>query len=109
MMRLPEDLERQWIAQVEQMEAERQMQYVSSAERLAMQKGHEEGREEGATRLLLRLLTHRFGEVPEAVQKRLSTLTLEQTEALVDKALTSQNLATFTQHLPAASETSTSD
>lgn len=112
MMRLPDDLEREWIAQVEQLEAEQHMEYVSSAERFAMQKGEDkglkEGREEGretAIRLLLRLLTHRFGEVPETVQARLSTLALEQTEAFVDVALSSQSLTEFADQLPVAGET----
>ena len=38
--------EEQWIQQVEQLEAERNMQYVTSVERIAMRKGREEGREE---------------------------------------------------------------
>jgi Domain of unknown function (DUF4351) len=112
MMRLPDDLEREWVAQVAQMEAERHMQYVSSVERFAMQKGEDKGRQEGrdegrreeAFRLLLRLVTHRFGDVPESVQTRLRTLTLEQTEVLVDKALISQSLPEFIAQLPPVPE-----
>ena len=96
---------------VEQMEAERHMQYVSSAERFALQKGEDKGRDEGlkegreaAIRLLLRLLTHRFGEVPETVQTRLHTLALEQTEAFVDVALASQSLTEFADQLPVVDE-----
>jgi hypothetical protein len=103
MMRLPDDLEAQWITQVEQLEAERKMQYVTSLERFAMQKGREEGREEGretAIRLLLRLLTHRFGEVPESLPNRMHALTLEQTEQFMDLALSSQSLAEFADQLP---------
>ena len=107
MMRLPDDLERQWIQQVEQLEAERHMQYVTSVERLAMDKGREEGREEGretAVRLLLRLLTHRFGEVALPLQAQLASLTMDQTERLVDLVLTSQSLAEFSTHLPSAAD-----
>ena len=108
MMRLPDDLERQWIEQVEQLEAKQHMEYVTSVERFALQKGRDEGRDEGAMRLLLRLLAHRFGEVLETLQTRLQTLTIEQTEALVDVALTSQSLTEFADHLPAADEMATS-
>lgn len=52
------------------MEAERHMEYVTSIERFAIQKGREEGRET-AIRLLLRLLTHRFGETSAPLQERL--------------------------------------
>jgi hypothetical protein len=103
MMRLPDDLEKAWIAQVEQMEAERHMDYVTSVERFAIQKGRDEGQEEGretAIRLLLRLLTHRFGEVPEGLQTRLHSLTLAQTEQFMDLALISPSMATFAEQLP---------
>jgi|GEM_PF-1732026 len=83
-------------------EAERHMQYVSSAERFAMQKGEDKGRQEGAVRLLLHLLTHRFGEVSETIETRLQRLSIEQTEALVDVALASQSLTEFADQLPAA-------
>jgi hypothetical protein len=110
MMRLPDDLEQQWIAQVAQLEAERHMQYVTSVERFAMQKGEDKGRQEGAVLLLLRLLTYRFGAVPEPLQTRLQTLTVEQAEALVEVALTSQSLAEFAAQAPAATgETATND
>lgn len=103
-MRLPEDLERAWIAQVEQMEAERHMEYVTSVERFAIQKGRDEGRKEGheiAARLLLRLLTHRFGETPAPLQERIQALTLDQIEQFMDVALTSQSLIGFAEQLPA--------
>jgi hypothetical protein len=122
MMRLPANLEREFEEQVAQMEAERHMEYLSTWERFAMQRGEDKGRKEGrdeglkegrdeglqdgrreeAIRLLLRLLTHRFGEVAGPVPTRLRTLTLEQAEALVDKALTSQSLLEFTGQLPPA-------
>ncbi len=92
MMRLPDDLEQEFVEQVEQMEAER----------FAMQKGEDKGRQEGAVRLLLHLLTHRFGEVSETIETRLQRLSIEQTEALVDVALASQSLTEFADQLPAA-------
>ncbi|MEZ4730475.1 MAG: DUF4351 domain-containing protein [Caldilineaceae bacterium] len=101
MMRLPDDLEKAWIAQVEQMEAERHMDYVTSVERFALDKGREEGRET-AIRLLVRLLTHRFGEVQEPLQSRLHTLTLAQTEQMMDLALISHSLTEFAGQLPSA-------
>lgn len=106
-MRLPDDLERVWITQIAQLEAERHMQYISTAERFAMQKGHDEGfkegREEGrevTIRLLLRLLTHQFGAVPLPIQERVQALTLDQAEALVNALLTSNSLAEFAAQLP---------
>ncbi|MEZ4868470.1 MAG: DUF4351 domain-containing protein [Caldilineaceae bacterium] len=102
MMQLPDDLEREWMEQVEQMEAERHMQYVTSVERFAIDKG----RKEEAVRLLLRLLTHRFGEVSASLQTRFQTLTIEQIEPLVDVVLTASSLPEFSEHLPNAPEES---
>lgn len=112
MMRLPDDLERQWIAQVEQLEAERHMQYVTSVERFAIEKGKEEGREEGrevSLRLLLRLLTHRFGAIPATLRDRVQGLTLAQAETMVDAVLASQSLAEFAEQLPPLDQAATSD
>jgi hypothetical protein len=53
---------------------------------------------------------HRFGEVSEPLQTALHALTLEQTEALVEVALTSQSLAEFADQAPTATgETATED
>ena len=50
--------------------------------------------------MLLRLLEHRFGELPEAVTARVRRLSLAQTEALVNQALGAESLAQFVTHLP---------
>ena len=76
------------------------MQYVTSVERFALQKG----REEGAARLLPRLLHHRFGEIPESVAQRIAYLSFAQAEALVDALLASASLAQFVEQLPPQSE-----
>jgi hypothetical protein len=103
-MRLPDDLEREWIEQVAQMEAEQHMQYVTSVERFAMQKGEDKGRQEGrqeeAALLLMRLLTHRFGEIGEPLRAKIYALPLEQLERLMDVALASQSLAEVSAQVP---------
>ncbi|UZQ54820.1 Rpn family recombination-promoting nuclease/putative transposase [Trichothermofontia sichuanensis B231] len=57
------------------------------------QQGRQEGRQEEAAALILRILTHRFGDVPATVQTRVRQLTVEQLEALVDAALTTPALS----------------
>ena len=104
LLRLPDDLELRFKLQVEAMEAEKQMRYITSIERIAREEGSEEGREEGreevATLLLLRLLAHRFGAVSEEIIAKVQTLTFAQAETLVDQALTAATLADFVAHLP---------
>ena len=105
-MRLPQDLEHQLREEIVQMEMQQAKPYVSMFARLERAEGREEGREEGrkeeAIRLLLRLLTHRFGQVGAAVPMHLHTLTIDQIEPLVDVALSSEILATFVERLPPA-------
>ena len=62
------------------------MQYITSVERFAAERGRQEGRQEEALRLLLRVLSHRFGEISEAIQAQLKVLTIEQVEWLLDVA-----------------------
>ncbi|MFM7584357.1 MAG: DUF4351 domain-containing protein [Caldilinea sp.] len=121
---LPGNLEQQFKQQLEQLEAQTQMRYVTSIERIAREEGRKEGREEGrekcreegrekgreegreegrkegATYMLLRLLEHRFGELPEAVTAHVQRLSLAQTEVLVNQALGAESLAQFVTHLP---------
>ncbi len=47
MLDLPKELESQFVAEIHQYEEERNMTYVTSVERLAMERGLEKGREEG--------------------------------------------------------------
>ena len=61
---LPEGLEREFQEDLQRFEQERQMQYVTSIERMAMQ----EGSKQEARLLVLRLLTRRVGSVPESLQ-----------------------------------------
>jgi hypothetical protein len=70
-----------------------------------MQKGREEGRREEALRLLLRLFSHRFGEVSASLQTQLHKLTLAELEPLVDAVLSSQSLAEFAAQVPSNKST----
>ena len=69
-------------------------------EEAAEQQGLEQGLQQGARSQLLRLLTLRFGTVPEDVETRLQTLNLNQLEELLEVALTVDAIAQFANHLP---------
>jgi len=64
MMRLPKELEGQWRHDVQILEEEISMPYISSFERAGIEKGLEQGRLVGKAQLLKRQLLRRFGEVP---------------------------------------------
>ncbi len=57
--------------------------------------------QQGALRMLRRLLQRRFESVPEEVHNRLTTYSVEQLEELLDVALTVDSLAEFVNSLPA--------
>ena len=64
-------------SELEELEAEKGMQYVTSVERLA----RAEGRQEGIAALLATQLAQRFGQVPEWAAQRLRAATAESLEA----------------------------
>lgn len=80
MMRLPSELERVLWRDIQLLEKERTMRYVSSVEKIGIELGREEGlregrqegREEGRKELLALLIESRFGSVPPAVRERLA-------------------------------------
>ncbi len=76
------------------------MPYVTSVERMGIEKGRQEGRQEEAQKNLLKLLQHRFGPVPGELQVHLQQLTVEQIEVLFDVALTVNSMLEFANQLP---------
>lgn len=99
-MRLPMDLEHQLREEIVRMEMREAKPYISTIARLERDEGRQEGRQEEAIRLLLRLLTSRFGPVPAAVETHLQMLAIEQIEPLVDVALAQATLDEFVAQLP---------
>ena len=115
MMRLPDGLEQELWQYVQEIEGESQMQYVTSVERLAIQRGIQqgmqqgmqqgiqqgklEGKSEGKAELLQRQLTKRFGPLSPDTAQRLNTATTEQLELWADRVLDAPTLdAVFTEH-----------
>lgn len=91
-MWLPPAAEQELWAEMAQLEVEKKMQYITSIERIGMQKG--------ALHLLLRVLARRFGEIPDVVQTQLQKVPTEQLDELADLALTRNSLAEFVAELP---------
>ncbi|HRQ56863.1 MAG TPA: hypothetical protein PLN31_05545 [Azoarcus taiwanensis] len=104
MMRLPKELEAKLWQDIEQIEGERKVKYVTSVERLiiererqlgieeGIQKGIEKGRAEGSVGVLRRLLMARFGRLPEAVVGRLGRATAEQVEQWAERVIDAETL-----------------
>lgn len=82
-MRLPEDLERSFQDEVQRYQEETTMRYITSWERM----GIERGREEGKIALILRQLTRRIGSLDRPVEEQIRQLTSQQLDELADALL----------------------
>jgi flagellar biosynthesis/type III secretory pathway protein FliH len=106
---LPEALEEDYHRAIQAIEEAEHMHYVTTAERIGMRKGHQEGLDQGLAserRLLLRQVTRRYGaaaaEQSAPFLARLARLdTLEQLgEGLVDSADSAAWLAVLSKLMP---------
>ena len=97
MMRLPDVLEQKLWQDIEQIEGETRMRYVTSVERLAIergiQQGKREGKLEGEANVLERLLAKRFGPLSEDTRARLKNATAGQLELWTERVLDAPSLA----------------
>jgi hypothetical protein len=91
MMVLPAELAVQLSEFVSELEKEQEMEYVSSVERVIIERHRREQARETETAMLCRLLNCRFGPLPATVQEQINNASQEQVEAWFDcaaKALT---------------------
>jgi len=96
MLALPKPLEQQVWQDIEEIERKADMKYVTSVERLAiergMAKGLEQGREQGRLNTLTRQLSRRFGPLPDAALARLQSATPDQLDLWTDRVLDAPTL-----------------
>ena len=95
MMHLREDFEERFKQELDQLEESLQMPFVTSVERLAKAEGRTEGRTEGRAEgraeggatVLLKLLTKRWGPLPEELHQQIQSLQIDQLAALGEASL----------------------
>jgi len=113
MMRLPEQLKRSLWQNIEVLEEQEKMRYVTSVEQLYSEKWMQQGMEQGMQRGLLqgraegrlegeqsgeakalrRLLQKRFGPLSDDVLARLQSASIDELELWLDRALDADSLA----------------
>lgn len=69
------------------------MPYVTSVERIGLQKGRVEGRREGELTLVLRLLARRCGTLSPNLAAQVQALSVEQIESLGEALLDFTNVS----------------
>ena len=95
-MTLPPELEKQLWTSISELERNMKMPYVTSVERIGIERGIEQGIEQGIGRgemiLLRRMLTKRFGELPSAIEIRLNQASIADLELWGDRILEATTL-----------------
>ena len=92
MLTLPEALEQQFQAELAQVEADTQMPYITSIERMGIEKGIQQGFQQGEAFVLTRLLTRRFGVLPGWATERLAQASRVEMEQWTERVLEAQRL-----------------
>ena len=103
MMSLGEVLEAEFWADLNRFEQERQMPYVTSVERIGIQKGLALGRAEGLHRAIERRLRRRFGDEATALMPAVQAIVDEtRLDALLDASIAAATPADFLSHVNVA-------
>ena len=100
MMQVPKDLQNQLWQDIEQLERNRTMPYITSVERIGIEKGMQQGMQQGIRQgirqgesaLLERQLTRRFGAPSAETLARLQVATVEQLEQWAENILDATTL-----------------
>ncbi len=87
-MALPEELEEDLWTEIQKIEEESKMEYVSSVERIGIRKGIQQE----ALKLLSRLIARRFRVSSDSIHPIFSGLTTEQLEELGERFIEAENL-----------------
>ncbi|MBP0030948.1 hypothetical protein [Roseofilum sp. Guam] len=99
-MELPEPEERRLWTELETLEKEKVMPYITSVERFGIEKGRKQGREQGRAEerqeSILRILEVRFVEVPAELKEQVRAIAnLEVLAELLTQAVTTESLTSF--------------
>ncbi len=96
MMRLPEELAQQLWQEIEILEENEKMQYVTSVEKFKIAKEMQEGRQEGLLKgeaeMLGLMLKYRFGDLSDAVVNRLRHASEDQLKEWLIDAISAPTL-----------------
>ncbi len=97
-MNLPDDQEKSFWEEIQNIEKEKTMPYVTSVERLGIQKGRMEGEKEGARQLFKRQLTIKFGSISENITAQLDNADEETILKWSERILTANSLGDIFGH-----------
>ena len=85
LLTLPAALEAALWREIVRIEEEQRMPYITSVERIGMERGEQIGRREGERAMLRRLIWGRFGRIPEGLDQRLAAADEAELDELADR------------------------
>ena len=89
---LPEELEKQLWTEIQKIEEEEKMEYISSVERIGIKRGIQQGIQQGTMKLLSRQIARRFQVSLDSVHPMFAGLTTEQLEELGERFVDAESL-----------------
>lgn len=104
MMRLPKELDERFWSDLDRFEEEMKMRYVSSVERMALERGMEAGLQQGMEQgmqqglragkiqVIKQLLAARFGALPAPAKAKLDAATEEELDAWIEALLSAPSI-----------------
>ena len=92
MMQVPLELQRQLWQDIEQLERNRTMPYITSVERIGIEKGMQQGMQQGERTVLKRMSARRFGPLPTEILARIDAATTDQLEQWADNILDARSI-----------------
>ncbi len=92
LMDLPEAHERLFWDELARYEEGKKMPYVTSVERIGIEKGMQQGMQQGSLKLLVRQIAKRFQASPDSVYSMLAGLRTEEIEDLGERFLDADSL-----------------
>ena len=85
LLKLPKELEAEFWQELSTYEEERRMPYVTSVERIGVEKGERS--------IVLHLLNHKFGELPDSTITQIEALSTRRIKRLVEASLDFSTIA----------------
>ena len=93
LLKLPKELEAEFWQELSTYEEELRMPYVTSVERIGIEKGIKEGKIEGQRSFALHLLSHKFGELPDRTITQIDALSTQKIKRLGEALLDFRTIA----------------
>ena len=100
-LKLPKNLEAEFLQELTAYEEERRMPYVTSMERIGIEKGIEKGERS----MTLQQLTYKFGELPDPIVTEINSLSAQRVKVLGRALLDFGSVESLTRWLEASRET----